>query len=347
MQTLFLDSFEGSLSRKKETLVFRKDGEKPVSLPASDIRDIVVTGNAGITTPAMRLLMEKGIPVHYIGEKGDYLGSILGREGRQLKNRIKQYAASRDAGFCLEASRLFVSRKTTEQARTLRRYASRSTDKATGQALNEAAGKIEALSTRCAGSSDLETLRGFEGKAAALYYPALGQTLRKPWHFRWRNRRPPSDPVNAMLSFGYALLARSVVSAVAISGLDPRVGFLHPCHRGRPALALDLMEEFRAPVVDRLVKALCNQMLLQPSSFTDERRGVTMVPAARKRFIELFDKRMQSPCDLDGNATTFREAVENRAVEIRRMIKRFGGACVDDERTSGAKCFSSPLPETA
>ena len=148
--------------------------------------------------------------------------------------------------------------------------------------------------------------------------------LQEPWFFKTRTRRPPKDPVNALLSFGYTLLLSRVVSALCVTGLDPCVGFLHPEYRGRPALALDLMEEFRSPIVDRMVIGTLNQRYLKPEQFfrTDE-GGCFMESNARKTFLEQFITRLDTKITNEntGQNATFRNHILMQAQSFCLALK--------------------------
>jgi CRISPR-associated protein Cas1 len=147
----------------------------------------------------------------------------------------------------------------------------------------------------------MEDLRGVEGAGAMKYFGAFSGVLQPPWFFHDRTRRPPRDPFNAMLSFGYTLLLSSVTTAVVIAGLDPCVGFIHPEYRGRPSLALDMMEEFRSPIVDRMVIASCNQGFFKIEDFApEEDGGIRMNGAAKKLFLKLYGERLRTSVKNDG-----------------------------------------------
>ena len=163
-----------------------------------------------------------------------------------------------------------------------------------------------------------------EGAGAAAYFSVFGRTLRAPWSFASRTRRPSRDPVNALLSFGYTMLLSNVVGAICIVGLDLCVGFLHPEYRGRPALALDLMEEFRSPVVDRLVVGMLNQRLLSPEQFKDlEDGGVLMDRTARKVFLRHFLRRLnvKATDENTGRIASFRDHIMLQAQFFLRALK--------------------------
>jgi CRISPR-associated protein Cas1 len=180
------------------------------------------------------------------------------------------------------------------------------------------------LTTALTGCDELDIIRGYEGSAAALYFSVFGRLLRNPWHFNGRNRRPPRDPINAMLSFGYTLLLSHVTSAAVTAGLDPCVGFLHPEYRGRPSMALDLMEEYRSQVIDRLVISIANQMILKPEHFSRTDDGGVFIDAeARKNFIRRFSGRLDEEVrdETTGEVSTFRNHIFTSAQRFAASLR--------------------------
>ena len=147
-----------------------------------------------------------------------------------------------------------------------------------------------------AGVDNLESLRGYEGSGAARYFPAFGQLLLDPvWDFAQRHRRPPTDPINAMLSFGYTLLFNNVLSLLLAEGLNPYLGNLHRSDRKEPHLAFDLMEEWRSPLVDTLILSLANKQSIKPDEFTaGANGGVYLTETARRRFLGYFEQRVST-----------------------------------------------------
>ena len=291
MVTLYVSTTSGFLGRRGEAFVFsRRGGEKTV-IPSVEVEDVVVMGNGTVSTAALHLLMERQVPVHYLSTGGHYLGGTLAARGGSSPLRRAQYRAAEEPEPGLRIARGVVTGKLLNQRALFRRFTYRHEGDVAeiGAVIRE----LEHISRWAAVSPDMEHLRGIEGHGAARYFSVFGQLLRPPWRFEGRNRRPPRDPVNALLSFGYTLLLVHATTAAALAGLDPCVGFLHPEHRGRPSVALDLMEAFRPVVVDRLLLALINQGMFAPEDFTaEEDGGVRMALDARRRYVVAFEQRM-------------------------------------------------------
>jgi CRISPR-associated endonuclease Cas1 len=294
MGILYLTRDDVLLRREGASLVYRRKGARGrETVPLADLESVIILGEGGLTTPSLHLLFENHIPVHFLSSNGRYCGWAGSDTSARREIRLAQYQAAGNPARSLTVGRGVVAGKILQQRALLRRHASRRTVPGPLRSLLDELG-------RCASAAgtapDMERLRGIEGIGARIYFQGFGLFFRPPWRFEGRNRRPPRDPINALLSFGYTLLLGHAVTALLAAGLDPCVGFLHPEFRGRPSAALDLMEEFR-PLVDRLVLALANQGILSPQQFSFQEGsegGCRMSEAARKRFLHEFEGRLNT-----------------------------------------------------
>ncbi len=222
----------------------------------TDVEEVLLFGNVQLTPAATAVLLARGIDTIFLTARGRYRGRLVGRPGRNVELRVAQFERLRDPMTALGFARAVVAGKIANQRALLLR-AQRE------HGLEELAtvlASLRRLQDALGVASDLETVRGFEGQASALYFGRFGACLRNPlFAFTGRTRRPPRDPINAMLSFGYTMLATLVESAVLRAGLDPMLGALHRPDYGRPSLVLDLMEEFRPVLVDALTLRLVNR----------------------------------------------------------------------------------------
>jgi CRISP-associated protein Cas1 len=238
---------------------------------------------------ASTLLCERGIPVVHLSMGHWFYGITHGHGLRNAYDRAAQFAAAADDGRRLALAREFIRAKTLNQRTFLRRNAS--------QPLTEPLKSMRRLMARVSTCGDVEELMGIEGSIAAIYFENWGSLLtvgkaRDSFSPTSRNRRPPRDPVNAMLSFGYALLAKECAIALLTEGLDPYWGFLHRPRHGRPALALDLMEEFRPLIVDSAVLSAINTGMVSPDDFVTSPAGCAMKDTARKALIRAYELRL-------------------------------------------------------
>jgi CRISPR-associated protein Cas1 len=272
------------------------------SLPIGQVSQVVVFGNVGLTTPAMQALLIQQIEVIFLSEDGVYLGRLESSLTPHVPLRRAQYERLRDPAFVLGMAQGFVHAKLSHQRALLMRHNRERGDADIQAAISLLEKGLDALQHK----SSLQTLLGLEGASTAAYFSGLKRLFDPSWRFSDRNRRPPRDPVNVLLSFGYTLLTNLARSAVEAVGLDPYAGFLHEVAYNRPALGLDLLEEFR-PVVDGLVLWCLNGGQIEPEDFSPgpaERPVVLSQPAARK-FAAAFETRMEQKFTHPGRGMQF------------------------------------------
>lgn len=234
---------------------------------ANEIEQVLLFGRVELTSGAVALLARRGIDCVWLRQDGRFRARLAVRAGANVPLRLAQYRATTDAEFCARTARNVVAAKLRYQRAVLLRAQRRLTDADLAVVL----GQMRLLLHQVASETSLDRLRGLEGQGAALYFSQFGKLLRAPaFSFTVRTRRPPRDPVNACLSFGYAVLGSLVESRAERAGLDPTLGFFHQPAYGRPSLALDVLEEFR-PLVDSLVLRLLNRHQLGENDF--ERRS--------------------------------------------------------------------------
>lgn len=278
-------------------MVVRANDEMRARVPILALGGIVCFGVVTVSPPLMALCGEKGVTVTYVSEHGRYLGRVVGPTTGNVLLRREQYRRTDDGGGSASVARAIVAAKIAN-ARSILLRGSRERDDAVAEsALGRAATELACLLEPLAGAEALNTIRGIEGAAARVYFGAFGHLVgqqRESFPFGGRSRRPPADRLNAMLSFVYTLLVHDYVSALEAVGLDPYVGFLHRERPGRPSLALDLTEELRAWMGDRLVLSLVNLRQVGPDDFAfGESGGVSMSDEARKTLLAAYQKRKQ------------------------------------------------------
>lgn len=268
----------------------RKQGRVESRLPNTS--QVCVLGNVQVTTQAVRALLERGIPLVYFTYGGYYLGRSTGTDSKNVDLRLAQFRAATDSATCLRLARGFVVAKIKNQRTMLRRNHEGDIEVALGQ--------LDQLARKAAQAESLGELLGLEGSAARVYFERFSGMLRPAdgsagrFDFDGRNRRPPRDPVNALLSFVYALLVKDLALACHAVGLDPLLGFYHQPRFGRPALALDLMEEMRPIVAESTVISLINMAVVDRADFLETGTGVAIKPAARRKVLLAYERRMDS-----------------------------------------------------
>lgn len=293
LNTLFITQPECRLSKEGETVVVEKGEEKLLQIPIHTIGQIVCFGyTVYVTPPLMSFCSDNGVSIVWLAESGKFLGRVEGPVKGNVLLRREQYRWADSKDKALEVSRSVVAAKINNSRINLQRWLrNRSeTDEEVEFQIHHLADILSQI-TEC---DNLERLRGFEGEGANGYFGVFDQMIlqqKEAFKFSGRNRRPPRDRVNSLLSFVYTLLAADLRSALESVGLDPYVGFLHVDRPGRPSLALDLMEEFRAAFADRLVLNLINLKQIQNNDFKAEATEILMTSEGRKKVILAYQSR--------------------------------------------------------
>ena len=292
MSTLYLTQQDSVLRKEDERLRVTLKGETLLDLPMLKVSQVVVMGRVTVTPYTVAALMERNVHLTYLTEHGRYIGRIEPAFSKNSLLRRAQYAASFDEHRTLTLARGFVLGKLANLRVTLLR-AVRNND---GLNVDTAVEAIRGAEQRAERAEELNVLRGHEGEGSAAYFSVFDRLIKaEGFSFSKRVRRPPTDPVNALLSFGYALLANDVHAAVNVLGFDPYCGYLHADRYGRPSLALDLMEEFRPLIVDAIVLSCLNKRIIQPGDFTVTLGKVhSLTPEARKKFLVQYEERKQT-----------------------------------------------------
>jgi len=292
MSTLYVLE-DGALLRKEggQVVVVGAKAGVLLKMPLEQVEEIVVVGNATVTAPLVEELLSRGIGICYFSRSGQFLGRLVPETSKNVPLRFAQFRAASDPQKALCIAKGIVRGKILNQ-RTLLMRAAR-------EGVSGLAGTVEDLkhlAERAGRAQNLDELRGLEGAASAHYFREWPKLIRQVgFRFPGRVRRPPTDPVNAMLSFGYTLLANTVYAACQVVGFDPYVGFLHMDRYGRPALVLDLMEELRPVLVDSLVLALINRGQVGPEGFEEGLGGgCRMSRATLRTFLAAWEDRRRT-----------------------------------------------------
>jgi len=322
MERLIVDTQGSQLYKDGERLNVQREGQLVHSVPLGALRQVVLLGRGvSASTPLLYDLVQRGVDVIYMTQHGRFGFRVQGPASKHSALRVRQVLAAHDPARALALARAVVVGKLHNQAAVLHRY---------GQALGArgapARAVLAAQAQKAAAAANLDALRGHEGSGAAAYFaawPALFDA--EAWGFRGRAYYPPPDPVNAMLSFGYALLLNDVLGAVQRIGLDPAVGFFHAIDYGRPSLALDLMEEFRPLLVDRLVLRLLREVDLRPDldfARAEGQPGVRISDDLRRLFLAMYEEqatvKVRYPA-LEQNLA-YRDCLEQQAEHLARCI---------------------------
>jgi CRISPR-associated protein Cas1 len=290
MATMYVTEQGARIEKEYRRILVTKHDEVLMRVPMGRLSHVVLVGRVGATTPALHALLRAGVGLSLINQAGRLRGRLMPPTGKNIPRRHSQYARAQDEVFCLEVARAIVGGKLRNQ-RTMARRICRDRPE-----LDD--GPIDVITAAVRGAEeagDPAELRGHEGNGARAYFRVFRQAIPDVWRFDRRARRPPPNPANALLSLGYSLLTHNLITAAEVVGLDPYDGFFHADKHGRPALALDLEEEFRSIIVDSVVLTLINKDMLAPDDFRPgPEGGVWLKRGALKTFFQQYSRRINT-----------------------------------------------------
>lgn len=292
LNTLYITTPEAYLSKDGLNVVVSVKQQELFRIPAINIEGIVTFGYMGASPGLMKLCSDSGISLTFLSPNGRFVSRVQGATHGNVLLRRAQYALSDDEEWSLHVARLMIAAKVQNYRNILRRYIR---DYGECQEVDDAVRMLDTNKRNALKAKDKAELMGFEGMASNAYFEVLPMLIlnqKDSFPFNGRNRRPPRDAVNAMLSLAYTLVANDCTAALETVGLDPYVGFLHAMRPGRTSLALDIMEEFRAYLGDRFVLSLINKRQITPKDFLYQGdNGVVMTDKGRKTFLTAWQNR--------------------------------------------------------
>ncbi len=328
MSTLYLVEQGAELGCDGERLVVRRGEETLQTVPLARIEDAVVFGNVALTTPVVKRLLDANVTVTFLTVHGRYHGRLVGRASAHVELRRAQYRRAEDNTWALGMAQQCVEGKLRNCRVLLQRFCRNRNDPP--ETASAAAATLDSFIERVARTTQLSSLLGVEGSATACYFGGLRALFDSAWGFDNRNRRPPRDPVNVLLSLGYTLLSHKVLGAVEAAGFDPYQGFLHQTDYNRPSLSLDLMEEFRPLLVDSLVLRCCADGRITHDDFAageEDSVPIILSDAGKRRFIAAFEERMRTeashPNGADGRPgkVSYLRCLDLQARQLARCVR--------------------------
>jgi CRISP-associated protein Cas1 len=304
MANLYITEQGAILRKTGQRIVVEKDGETLLDVPCAKVETVLVFGSVQMTTQALSELLDNGIELAMMTRHGRLKGQLTPPKAKNIPLRMNQYQRSLDSVYGLNTAKAIVEAKIANACSLIDRYRSNYKSKE----LDSAYERLGESGKRVSSASNVEELNGIEGSAAREYFAAFGVLNRSVLPFPGRRAHPSTDPINALLSFGYTLVVNELAALLDAMGFDPYIGFLHAIDYGRPSLALDLVEEFRHPLVDRFTLAAINRQVFSQVDFTTSAGGpqnrvghpaaeatlprLVLQPDALKRYFAEFEKFM-------------------------------------------------------
>ena len=323
MSVAYVLEQNASINREGERLIIKKGGAVLHALHAFKLDQLILFGNVALTPQALSFLLQNKVDTVFMTLNGRYRGRLQPPLSKNIPLRCAQFQRMGEPEFCLDLARSIIAGKIANMRTVLLRL-NRSRE---GLALDDHILSLKQLGIKLADAQDMDALRGYEGRCTALYFEGFSRGFRAEGvTFAKRVRRPPTDPVNALLSLGYALLFNTVLAAVSLVGFDPYLGALHSVEYGRPSLALDLMEEWRPLIVDALVLSIFNLRALSLNDFVSGK-------------IDEEDLEDGRPGDVEDEAGLVQESPEepSRGLPVKLTDSGFRKFVTQFERKMGEK----------
>lgn len=319
MSTLYLTE-QGTVLRKKERrLLVTKDDEVIKEILGFNLERVLIFGNVQITSQAMAFLLEAGIETSLLSSHGKFRGRLAPVESKNVFLRIAQYERYLDEEFCVGYAKTVVEAKIKNGEKLIKRFLYNHPEINLDDILNIMEMGLKELSNK----TNVASIRGIEGKTTAAYFRALGKMFLGELKFTTRTRRPPKDPINALLSLGYTLLTNELLSILCAVGFDPYIGFFHGIDYGRPSLALDIVEEFRHPVIDHFTLNLINHRILTGADFESrEEDGIYLTDGGRRKYFVHYEKMIVNPFKYSSNTVSYRTLFKIQAHKLMGAIQR-------------------------
>lgn len=314
MAVVYLTTAGSHVRRRGERLEVWQGDEKAADVRLFDLERLVVLGPVQFSTQALNLLLDRGIDVSFLTSRGRLRGSLVSAASRNVYLRLAQFERWKEPSFRLAFSRNVVTAKVTAQLRLVTRYQRNHPERLEA----DAAERLRELLDKVPAAGEVESLQGLEGAAAAVYYRQFASMLTTVG-FPGRKKHPSTDPANALLSLGYVMVGNELASLLEARGFDPALGFLHGLRYGRQSLALDLVEAFRQPVVDRLTVRLLNLRQLGPDDFEGGERGLLLKPDSFKTYLAHYEDHLRSESEGSGSAL-WRRRLADQVDALREMV---------------------------
>jgi len=321
MSSLYVRTPGAFVHRRGQRLLVEHQGRTLATARLRELTHLVLIGSVQLSSSALAACLEAPVETVFLSMSGRYRGRLAPAEGKNVFLRQTQFRRLDDPSFRLATARAIVAGKLRSMRGLLKRQELNHPE----FELKEAIAALDEAMDAARESSAMASLLGVEGQGARVYFGAFPQIVRCELTFGGRSRRPPRDEVNAALSFGYTLVGSELAGALAAVGLDPDVGLMHELHYGRPSLALDLLEEFRQPVVDRLVLSLVNRRVLRAEQFEKRSDGAVYLNAqGRDLFIRYYHRTLQHPLTSRSGAkpASFRDLFQAQAASMRALVEK-------------------------
>lgn len=316
MPNLYLISQGAQFRYTKGTIVIEKDGIELDEIEMINIDNVIIYGNVQFTTQAAKALVANGKSIFLLSKLGKLIGRFIPIRSGDHLTMINQINRKNDNSFVLSFSRSIVKSKIDSYQGITQRYESYHK----GSSLDEYQEKMDKIASSVSSADNNAALLGLEGAASAQYFGAFRNMLKPEWTFKERIKHPPGDPVNSLLSFAYTLLYYEMDALIESHGMNSNIGYYHQNEYGRRSLASDMIENFRAPLVDRLVLSVLNRNMLDPEDFDESSGGFYLNKRAKKVFIRQYEKQIQQEFEYRNKKSSLRREMQLQVESLKRFV---------------------------
>ncbi|MGC8977597.1 MAG: CRISPR-associated endonuclease Cas1 [Candidatus Ratteibacteria bacterium] len=316
MACLYITEQGAKLKKEDKRFVIEKEDSVIFEIPDFKVEKVFIFGNIQITTQALKFLLTSGIDTSFFTIYGKFIGKLQPVESKNIFLRINQFEKYKSEEFKVEISKRFVEGKIKNAKNFILKYQRNHPEVNFLPYIEGLDRTLEELNRK----NSISSIMGVEGRASAIYFECFGKMILKNFIFEKRQPRNPKDPVNSLLSFGYSLLVSELFSILSAIGLDPYLGFFHTVEYGRPALALDLMEEFRQPIIDRLVLEIINKEIIKEDGFKEDEGKIYLNEKSIKEFLAQYEKRMLTEITYEDETINYRKLIHHQIRKFEKTI---------------------------
>ncbi|MCD7715324.1 MAG: CRISPR-associated endonuclease Cas1 [Lachnospiraceae bacterium] len=315
MSVLYVKEQGSYVKKSGETVeVMSRQNERLLTFPVANLDGLSVFGNVQLTTQALAFLLENGVDVSLFSRNGTLIGQVLADASKNIFLRLAQYDAYQDFDIRMGLARVIICNKIENQCQLIQHYRYKD-----GFSPQQELGKMEKLKRKLETCMTSNEILGVEGMCSNIYFSCFAHMVSCNFEFSGRNRRPPKDPINVILSLGYTFLTREVCTALEAESFEVYLGFLHGVRYGRKSLALDMVEEFRQPVVDRFVIRSFNKRILNEFDFEVEEDKVTLAEEGFSKFCREFENWMTGRKSVQ--PVNYRKLIRSQAAGLKKALR--------------------------
>ncbi len=308
MASLYITEHGSFVHKRGGRVIIGRNNEVLMEVPIGEVDDVTLIDTVQISSELITEFSEHNVPISWLSSSGKYFGSLLNNSFIDINKHKQQFDLLQKRDFYFKLAQKVIKAKTYNQLTILRRYNRTIQSDKVVAIINE----IQITRKHILFTTTVNELMGYEGLISKLYFEAFGLLVKEPFQFVKRSKKPPRDPVNSMLSIGYSMLFNEILANLTSIGIHPYVGFIHSLKKGHPALVSDLIEEWRAPLIDSLVLNMIRRNMIKADMFTINNKGCFFTYEARKLFLQMYNKKLRSTNHYLNEKLSYRNSIKKQ-----------------------------------